>query len=148
MPPEPTVGSTATTNTITPMPPIHWVIARQNKMPGPVPSIGRNTVAPVVVNPDIDSNMASSYEGIHPVSAYGKAPTTISTTQASVTVTNTSRIRICRGSDVSRHPTTPTAVTTAPTINKTSTSGPPRQMSTPAEARMPRPATASVSPIT
>ena len=63
MPPEPTVGSTATTSTITPIPPIHWVIARQNSTPGPVPSIGRSTVAPVVVNPEIDSNIASSNVG-------------------------------------------------------------------------------------
>ncbi len=60
MPPEPTVGNTATTSTITPMPPIHWVTERQKRIPGPVPSIGRSTVAPVVVNPEIDSKTASS----------------------------------------------------------------------------------------
>ncbi len=53
---------------MTPMPPIHWVIERQKRMPGPRPSIGRNTVAPVVVNPEIDSNSASSTAVIEPVS--------------------------------------------------------------------------------
>ena len=148
MPPEPTVGSTATTNTITPIPPIHCVVARQNNTPGPVPSIGRKTVAPVVVNPEIDSNIASSNAGIQPVNTNGRAPTTISTTHANVTVTNTSRIRIWRGSLVNRQATYPTTVTSTPIVSSTTTSGPPRQMSTSPEATIPSPATASVSPTT
>ena len=60
MPPEPTVGSTATTSTMTPMPPIHWVVERQNNSPFDVASMSAITVAPVVVNPEIDSNSASS----------------------------------------------------------------------------------------
>ena len=77
-------------------------------MPGPVPSIGRSTVAPVVVKPEIDSNTASSNAGIQPVTTYGSAPTIASTTHASVTVTNTSRIRIWCGSVVNRQPIRPT----------------------------------------
>ena len=60
MPPEPTVGSTATTNTMTPIPPIHCVIDRQKSRPFDVASMSAVTVAPVVVNPDIASNKASS----------------------------------------------------------------------------------------
>ena len=60
MPPEPTVGSTATTSTMTPIPPIHCVIDRQNSKPLDVASMSGVTVAPVVVNPDMASNSASS----------------------------------------------------------------------------------------
>ena len=67
MPPLPTAGSTATTNTMTPIPPSHWVIDRQNSTPSEAASIGRRTVAPVVVNPDTDSNTASSIRGRVPV---------------------------------------------------------------------------------
>ena len=49
------------------MPPNHWVVARQNSTPLDMPSIGRSTVAPVVVNPDTDSKMASSNDVMVPV---------------------------------------------------------------------------------
>ena len=88
------MGSTATTSTITPIPPIHCVTARQNKMPGDVPSIGRSTVAPVVVNPAIDSNSARSGWVNQPVTMYGIAPPTVRTSHDRVTVVNTSCTRI------------------------------------------------------
>ena len=68
IPPEPTVGSTATTSTITPMPPIHCVVERQNSSPWEVASMLGVTVAPVVVKPEIDSNKASSIRSKCPVS--------------------------------------------------------------------------------
>ena len=52
-------GSTATNSAITPMPPSQLVRPRQKKMPLPYSEKSRNTVAPVVVRPDIDSNIAS-----------------------------------------------------------------------------------------
>ena len=67
IPPEPTVGSTATTSTITPIPPIHWVVDRQKSSPFDVDSMSGVTVAPVVVKPEIDSNSASSMRSKCPV---------------------------------------------------------------------------------
>ncbi len=46
-------------STMMPMPPIHWLSARQRNSARPKASKSRSTVAPVVVKPDIDSNTAS-----------------------------------------------------------------------------------------
>jgi hypothetical protein len=58
--PSPNFGTRARASTNTPMPPIHWVWARQNSTPKGCPSIKVNTVAPVVVKPDTVSNTASA----------------------------------------------------------------------------------------
>ena len=75
MPQLPTDGRTATTNTMTPIPPSHWVTERQKSRPtealktvGSAPSgAACSTVAPVVVKPETDSNRAMSRPVMAPV---------------------------------------------------------------------------------
>lgn len=76
--------------------------------------MGRRTVAPVVVKPEIDSKSAWSTDVSLPVAKYGMAPTQASETHASVTVTKTSRFRTSVGTLVPRHTTTPIAVVGRP----------------------------------
>jgi hypothetical protein len=59
-PPTPRNGNTATARTITPMPPNHCVIWRQNATPRSRPWGSAMSVEPVQLNPEIDSNKASS----------------------------------------------------------------------------------------
>ena len=66
------LGSTATNSVMTPIPPNHCVIARQNNIARPSRSKSVKMVAPVVVNPDIDSKKASM--GRRPAHTYGIAP--------------------------------------------------------------------------
>ena len=54
-PPTPIIGSTATTSTMTPMPPSHCSSARQMLSDGAIPSSLASSVAPVAVSADIDS---------------------------------------------------------------------------------------------
>ena len=58
--PSPSLGIRASVSTSTPMPPIHWVSARQNKMPRGRDSISERMVAPVVVKPETVSKKAST----------------------------------------------------------------------------------------
>ncbi len=67
MPPTPSNGRIATESTMMPIPPIQWVNERQNSTPRGSDSMSPNTVAPVVVKPDTDSNTASMGEPITPV---------------------------------------------------------------------------------
>ena len=60
-------GNIAIASTNTPIPPIQWVKVRQNRIPFGRFSISVNIVEPVVVNPDILSNMASIKFGIAPL---------------------------------------------------------------------------------
>ena len=53
------MGRTASVKSIIPMPPIHWVRHRHMFMPWESDSTDSNTVAPVVVNPDMVSKNAS-----------------------------------------------------------------------------------------
>ena len=53
-------GSIATNSVMTPIPPSHWVSARQNIVARSSCPKSTSTVAPVVVKPDIDSNTAST----------------------------------------------------------------------------------------
>ena len=55
----PLMGSTAMTNTRTPMPPIQWVKERQNRQAWDIPSMSVRMEAPVVVKPETVSNTAS-----------------------------------------------------------------------------------------
>ena len=59
MPPTPRSGQIAIAVTIIPIPPIHCRMARHIKKPGGRPSSPDTTVAPVVVRPEITSNMES-----------------------------------------------------------------------------------------
>ena len=56
------LGSTAITSAITPIPPSHWVKARHRKSPSEWAEKSRKIVAPVVVNPDMDSKSPSMTE--------------------------------------------------------------------------------------
>ena len=46
--------------TMIPIPPSHWLVARQKMTPWPMSSGAAMTEAPVVVKPDIDSKKAST----------------------------------------------------------------------------------------
>ncbi len=63
-------------STMIPIPPIHCVKLRQNRMPCGRDSMSEKTVAPVVVNPDTDSKSAWTGESMTPVNRYGSAPKT------------------------------------------------------------------------
>ena len=54
-PPTPSIGSTATTSTITPIPPIQCIWVRQMLIEGGRPSSPDSTVAPVAVRPETAS---------------------------------------------------------------------------------------------
>ena len=78
------VGTRAKVNTTIPRPPIHCVMHRQNLSPWLSPSMSDITEAPVVVNPDMASNMASSI--LIPASnMYGIMPISEKSTHVSVT---------------------------------------------------------------
>ena len=55
----PVMGSTASRNTSTPMPPIQWVRLRQNRLAKLRASTSGRMLAPVVVKPEMISNRAS-----------------------------------------------------------------------------------------
>ena len=88
------IGTTAITNTSTPMPPTQCEKLRQNSTPcGSVSTCGRID-APVVVKPEIISNSASTYEGIAPLMTIGSAPNAEMRIHAAATVTSPSRAKI------------------------------------------------------
>ena len=58
--PAPVQGIRARNSTSTPMPPIHWVSARQKRIPLGMASTSVRMVAPVVVRPEAVSNRASA----------------------------------------------------------------------------------------
>ncbi len=58
--PRPVQGIRARNSTSTPMPPIHWVSARQKRIPLGMASTSVRMVAPVVVRPEAVSNRASA----------------------------------------------------------------------------------------
>jgi hypothetical protein len=80
------VGITIITSTIIPIPPIQWVILRQNKIDFGKDSISVSIDEPVVVNPDMDSKNALVNEGIAPEKMYGKQPIRLINNHDNVTV--------------------------------------------------------------
>ena len=66
MPLTPNMGSTAMVKNTIPKPPIHWVIARQNRMPWGMDSMLFRIVAPVLLKPDMVSKKASVTLGMKP----------------------------------------------------------------------------------
>ncbi len=60
MPPMPSIGRIAMAKTMIPMPPSHWVRARQSSRERGAPSMCSITVEPVVVKPATDSKRAST----------------------------------------------------------------------------------------
>ena len=62
----PKPGMIAKSNTMIPIPPIHWVKERQNRVAWGKASTLFITEEPVVVKPDMVSNMASTIDGIVP----------------------------------------------------------------------------------
>ena len=87
----PTIGSTASRNTSTPMPPIQWVKQRQIIEQWLMISTSGMMLAPVVVKPETVSNSASMKRGISPVSTKGMQPNALITIQPSAVATNASR---------------------------------------------------------
>ncbi len=67
MPPTPKYGRIAITSTMMPMPPSQCVSDRQKSTPWGRDSTSANTVAPVVVKPDIASKSAAIGESRTPV---------------------------------------------------------------------------------
>src|SRR5438093_6113516 len=109
--PAPRKGSTETANTTTLMPPIHCVVARQNRMPGAAASIGRSTVADVVVKPDTDSNNALSKRVNVCVARYGIVETRTNATHEPSTVAKIDALGMRSGTQVSFHRITPATPT-------------------------------------
>ena len=101
-----------------PMPPSHCVNERQKRIPWGSSSISANTVAPVVVKPDTDSNRAAIGDSIVPDNRYGKAPTTPTATQAIETTAYPSRTDRSRPSSVPQYPNRPTITTRPPETRK------------------------------
>lgn len=57
IPPTPIFGRIAIANTTIPIPPIHWLNERQNKIPFGSDSTSLKILAPVVVRPETDSKI-------------------------------------------------------------------------------------------
>jgi hypothetical protein len=91
MPPTPSMGRMARERTMNPMPPSHWVRARQKRMLGGSASMLMRMVAPVVVKPLIVSKTASRTEGMAPLRRKGRAPNMAKAPQPKVTTANPSR---------------------------------------------------------
>ena len=83
-----------------PIPPIHWMNARQKRIPRGMLSIPNGKcgcrigsprmVAPVVVNPDMDSKNASVKDGILPDSRNGRVANKAMVAHPRVTIANPS----------------------------------------------------------
>jgi len=125
-----TSGRIAIISTMIPIPPSHWVSCRhirracecRSKLISPI------TVAPVVVNPLIDSKSAltgsASVDDVPaPASTYGTAPTTAAISHASVTNTSAS-LGPRSGSGSTRSRATPAAATATIESAKTQMSSP------------------------
>ena len=82
----------ATNSAITPMPPSQLVSPRQKKTACPYAEKSRNTVAPVVVRPDIDSNSASIWP--RPFHMYGRPANHAISSQAMDTIARPSTRRM------------------------------------------------------
>lgn len=74
MPPTPKNGSIAMERTIIPMPPNHWIMLLQKRIPSGRDSILLKIEAPVVVKPEIDSKYASVILPIEPERKKGREP--------------------------------------------------------------------------
>ena len=73
-------------STMIPIPPSQCVTERHNRMPSGSPSTSVNTVAPVVVKPDIASKIAAMTPSTVPEIRKGRAPNTAVAVQAKVTM--------------------------------------------------------------
>ena len=74
-------------NTKTPIPPIQWVKLLHSNIQWERASTSERILAPVVVNPDTVSNIASIGLGILPDITNGNAPAILKTIQLRATVT-------------------------------------------------------------
>ena len=83
-------GKTANTNTNTPMPPIQCVKLLQNRQHLDRASTSLRMEAPVVVKPEMASNMASSKRGISLLIQNGNAPKRLMAIQLTDTLTKPS----------------------------------------------------------
>ncbi len=113
-------GRTASMNRMMPRPPIHWVSARQKRTPWEWASTSESILAPVVVKPEIISNIPS----VNPIglslSISGISPKRPNTTQTVAVMMNPSRARMVVSAlrRVSASATPPaTTAAAAPTAN-------------------------------
>ena len=81
----PAKGKMARINTRTPMPPTQWEKLRQSNMHLDMASTSGRILAPVVVNPEMISNTASTNEGISPLKTKGRQPIILITIQPRAT---------------------------------------------------------------
>ena len=86
----PTSGRTASRNTRMPMPPIQWEKQRHILVQWLSSSTLSTTLAPVVVKPETISNIASTKDGISPVSMNGTQPNALIKIQPSAVQTKPS----------------------------------------------------------
>src|SRR5690606_19748726 len=94
MPPMPNKGKMAIASTIIPIPPIQFVVLRQNKIPWDNASTSFKIVDPVVVYPDMVSKKAFVKLGMLSVNIYGKVPDNDIIIQPNVTTIYPSRLLI------------------------------------------------------
>jgi hypothetical protein len=76
-----------------PMPPSHWVSARQKSRLGGIASTSVKIEAPVVVKPETVSKKASVKDGIAPENKKGSEPKKEKSSQPKVTMANPSLAR-------------------------------------------------------
>ncbi len=114
MPPTPSNGNTDSASTTNPMLPIHCVSCRQNRIEAPWASMSDRTVAPVAVNPETDSKIASSQEENVPAAQNGSAPARHTTSHSTVTAPKAVRVRMRCGTVVLRTSARPARPTTKP----------------------------------
>ena len=90
-PPIPKKGIMAMENTMMPIPPNQWVkLLQKRTLLGRI-STSLRMLAPVVVKPEVDSNIASVNDVIEPVNKKGIAPMRIIAIQLKLTIANPSR---------------------------------------------------------
>ena len=85
------MGTTASRNTSTPMPPSQWVKLRQYSSPLGMASTSVKMLEPVVVKPETVSKKQSMKLGMAPLKKKGSPPAKDTTTQHSATLRNPSR---------------------------------------------------------
>ena len=87
----PNNGNRTAKNVNVPNPPIHCVMLRNNnKLAGKL-SVDLKTDAPVVVNPDVDSNIASWNVQFGKITKYGNVPMSIASSHPVPIIANISR---------------------------------------------------------
>ena len=131
------------------MPPNHWVMLRKKRIPWATPSMSARIVAPVQVNPEIDSNSAlsASLQAITPLNRYGIVPAIETASHAHATAANASGESARSDAVVLRYMALPTPAVIAAEAASASAPPPPSMSATTAEIPMPIPTNINATPL-